>query len=210
MIVPKSITSLLGATLLLATSRDANAVADIRGEVHFPDGNVILPGTVGRLVFTVYNDGPDIALGTGGGSVYFTTPGFRTFELFPLASTAPCEVVYIDFNPPPPQPVSDGVAIQTRRDLGPGESATCEVGISTFPESPTPTVIRFGFGPLSGDPDPSNNQVFPVIYSTQIPATIQRPETIPASSPWTRIALVVGLLGSFAVHRRRERNNSDA
>lgn len=188
---------------LLLSPATVLAVADIRGEVSFPDGPVVPPGSVGRLVFTVTNDGPDTAVFVGGSSTFVITQGSRTYEIFQLASTAPCTMIFIDFFLPPPQLSSFGVSIHANVDLAPGESVSCEVGITTFPESPTPTIVTIGVGSTSPDPDRSNNVFYPAIYPSAPPAQVQRPTVIPVGGRWAWIALSLMLIATAVVGFRR-------
>ena len=138
----------------------AHAAADLRGEVLLPDGTFVAPGEMAKVVLTVTNLGPVASSRSPGMATAFTpNVGFRNFAVIPLPETAPCTVRYLDFVAPPGQLSSVGVNITTERVLAPLESTSCVVGLLTFPESPSPQIVSFGFGPHVEDPDPSNNIV---------------------------------------------------
>jgi hypothetical protein len=178
----------------------AFAAADVRGEVGFPDGNIIPPGTVGRMLVRIINVGPDTVLFAGAGTYYTSNMGFRTFDLFATGATSPCVVVYTDFPLPPPELSTIAASVQVTVNLAAGDSVTCEVGLTTFPESPASFTFQLAFGPLDEDPDRLNNFVFPQVLTGAPPAQVQRPTTIPAGTPWTWL-----LLGSLVLAAARLR-----
>lgn len=188
---------------LVSSAVDAQALADLRGEVVLPEGPTVHPGTIARVVLTATNYGPDATSRPPGvGAVFVPNVGFRNFDLLALPETAPCTVRYIDFVAPPGQLSTVGVTISTERVLEPAESATCVVGLRTFPESPAEQLITFGFGPLVGDPDPDNNTVA-VTVRTGVPPVVARPISIPSTSLLPLLFLIFGVVASSVASLRR-------
>jgi hypothetical protein len=147
----------LVCTLLLPSI--VMAAADLTGRVEL-DSGVITPGTRGRAVLTIINNGPDRSAPVSSGSSFPGTVGFRTFGILGGVDTPPCVVRYTDFVPPPPQVTTIAASIVTLRELDPGDSISCVIYIETYPESPSSQRVRFGFGPTVNDPVPTNNEVF--------------------------------------------------
>ncbi|WP_143006627.1 hypothetical protein [Aquimonas voraii] len=135
-------------------------------------------------------------------AVFTPNVGFRNFAVIPLPETAPCTVRYLDFVAPPGQLSSIGVSISTERVLAPLESTSCMVGLLTFPESPSPQVVTFGFTPVVDDPDPSNNLVETVIR-TGVRPPVTRPTPIPVSASPALLLLAGGMLAFGAAALRR-------
>jgi len=183
----------------------AQAAADLRGEVFLPGGTLVPPGEVATVVLTVTNLGPvPSSRSPGIGAVFTPNVGFRNFAVIPLPETAPCTVRYIDFVAPPGQLSSVGVSISTERVIAPSESASCVVGLLAYPESPSPQVVTFGFAPIVGDPDPSNNLVETVIR-TGVRPPVTRPTPIPASTLSTLLWLAGWMLAAGMLALRRAR-----
>lgn len=195
---------LMAAALLSASPfLPAQAAADLRGEVFLPGGDLVPPGDVAKVVLTVTNLGPVPSSRSPGMAAAFTpNVGFRNFAVIPLPETAPCSIRYIDFVAPPGQLSSTGVNISTERVLAPSETASCVVGLLTYPESPAAQVVRFGFAPQVDDPDPSNNIVETVIR-TGVRPSVARPTPIPASSLSTLLLLAGAILAASVVAVRR-------
>ncbi len=200
----KPVWRLLTAVLLsVSMFTPAHAAADLRGEVFLPGGTVVPPGEVARVVLTVINLGPDATAGSPGmGTVFTPNVGHRNFALLRLPESAPCEVRYIDFVAPPGQLSTTAVSISTERVLAPSESASCILGLLTFPESPAIQTLRFSFGPLSEDPDTSNNRVSLEIR-TGAHSVLLRPAPIPTSGSLALLLLAGGMLTVGAAVLRR-------
>lgn len=195
----------LGAAfwLLASVSAGAQSSADIQGSVALPDGPLVPPGTIARVHLTATNLGPDTTVGSVGvGAAFIPNVGNRNFELLQLDETAPCTMRATVFVAPPGQLSTVVVSIFMERVLAPLESATCVVGLRTFPESPTLQTVRFGFAPTTEDPDPSNNIVSVEIRSGTAPAPV-RPANIPMASPLALVLLVLGFgaLGAVVIRR---------
>lgn len=181
----------------------AHAAADLRGEVFLPGGPLVPPGEVAKVVLSVTNLGPDPTAGSPGmGTVFTPNVGHRDFALLRLPESAPCDVRYIDLVAPPGQLSTTAVSISTERALAPSESASCILGLLTFPESPAIQTLRFSFGPLSEDPDTSNNRVNLEIR-TGAPSVLPRPAPIPASESLALLLLAGGMLTIGAAALRR-------
>lgn len=195
---------LLTAVLLSAIAfAQAQAAADLRGGVFLPGGTLVPPGVVAKVVLSVTNLGPDSTAGSPGmGTVFTPNVGHRDFALLRLPESAPCDVRYIDFVAPPGQLSTTAVSISTGRVLAPSESASCILGLLTFPESPAIQTLRLSFGPLSEDPDTSNNRVNLEIR-TGASSVLQRPAPIPASESLALLLLAGGMLAVGAAALRR-------
>lgn len=181
----------------------AIAASDLRGQMALPDGSIVAPGSVARLVLTVTNLGPDATPGNPGmGTVFTPNVGSRNFAILRLPETAPCAVNYIDFVAPPGQLSTIGVSISVGRVLQPSESATCVVGLQTFPESPGIQAVGFSFGPISDDPDLSNNRVS-LQVRTGVPPPAVQPLAVPAVSLSTLLFLALGVVGMAVCTMRR-------
>lgn len=202
----EAIGRLLTAVLLSGCAlAPARAAADLRGEVFLPGGTFVAPGEVAKVVLTVTNLGPvPSSRSPGMGTAFTPNVGFRNFAIIPLPDTAPCTVRYIDFVAPPGQLSSVGVGISTERDLAPSESASCVVGLLTYPESPSAQIVRFGFAPQVDDPDPSNN-ITETLIRTGVRPSVTRPTPIPASSLSTLLWLAGGMLAAGMLALRRAR-----
>lgn len=200
----KPVWRLLTAVLLsVSVFAPARAAADLRGEVFLPGGPLVPPGKVAKVVLSVTNLGPDPTTGSPGmGTVFTPNVGHRDFALLRLPESAPCDVRYIDFVAPPGQLSTTAVSISTGRVLAPSESASCILGLLTFPESQAIQTLRLSFGPLSEDPDTSNNRVNLEIR-TGAPSVLQRPAPIPASESLALLLLAGGMLAVGAAALRR-------
>jgi hypothetical protein len=149
-------------TCLLILPVLSMASADLTGRVEI-DSEVIPPGTLGRAVITVINNGPDPLMIATSGTTYRAAVGFRTIGVFAGPDTPPCIVRYSDFTLPPPQGSRVVVTISPFRELLPQESFRCVVYLETYPESPDVQRIRFSFSPSEDDPIPDNNEAFVTI-----------------------------------------------
>jgi hypothetical protein len=181
--------------LVLTFASNALAQVDASGSIQL-ESNFIPPGSIVKAVFSFRNNGPGVDTFVGAGSSYVFTAGFRTLAVGAIAETPPCRVRYLDFALPPPQLSSYGVSISPLRDLQPGESTSCTVGITTFPESPTVFTHRFGFGAIGSDLNPADNTVTIQIRTRFV-------ETIPATSYFGKSVLALGLLGFALMALRR-------
>lgn len=189
--------------LFVSASAGAQAAADIQGAVSLPNGSVVSPGVIARVRLTATNLGPDATIGSVGvGAAFIPNVGNRNFELVQLDETAPCTMRATVFVAPPGQLSTVVVSIFMERVLAPSESATCVVGLRTFPESPPVQMVRFGFAPITEDPNPSNNIVNVEIRTGNAQPPMQ-PTVIPAASPIVLVALTVGVfsIGSLAMRR---------
>jgi hypothetical protein len=195
----------IGAALALSLSAAAGAQssADIRGEVVLPGGSIVPPGVIARVHLTATNLGPDATIGSAGvGAAFIPNVGSRNFELVRLDETAPCTMRATVFVAPPGQLSTVVVSIFMERVLAPSESATCIVGLRTFPESPAVQTVRFGFAPLTEDPNTSNN-IVNVEIRTGSPPPSTRPVPIPAASARVLVILVLSMCAiGVAVLRR--------
>ncbi|WP_143006750.1 hypothetical protein [Aquimonas voraii] len=195
----------MGAALgvLLTASAGAQTSADIKGEVWLPGGPIVPPGAIARVHLTATNLGPDTTIGSVGvGAAFTPNVGSRNFELLQLDETPPCTVRATVFVAPPGQLSTVVVSIFMERMLAPSESATCIVGLRTFPESPAVQRVRFGFAPLTEDPDPSNNRVSVEIRTGSPPPSTQ-PIEIPAASSQALLFLLVTVCAAGSVVLRR-------
>jgi hypothetical protein len=152
---------------LLSMSRllCAGASADIEGSLVITTGNYLPPETLGRMVLTMKNNGPDIAVEVGAGTGYITDIGHRTFEMIATSETAPCLVQYTDFTALPPDLSRVAASVTTIPPLAPSASVSCVVGIFTYPEAPPVFSPLFGFGSGTPDPNHSNDRLFPIIQT---------------------------------------------
>jgi hypothetical protein len=162
----------------------AGVSADVEGSLVITTGNYLPPGTLGRMVLTMKNNGPDIAQEVGAGTEYIADEGHRTIEMFATAETAPCLVQYTDFNDIPPNLSYIVASVTTLRDIQPGASVSCVVGIITYPEAPPVFSARFTFGSATPDPNHSNDRLFPVIQTRASVA-------VPASSRFALLSLAL-------------------
>lgn len=174
-------------------------VADIEGRIEIIGGNYVPPGTLARAVLTIRNNGPDIGLSPGVGTFYLATVGFRTLDVFAIPETLPCSVNYTDFVPPPPEPATLGVSIRWLQPLAAGQTATCTVGIVTYPEAPTFIHQWFRFGAFASDPIPANNNVT-VIIQTRPAMSI--PSTSTAGLAVLGLLLMVVAIARLRAQRR--------
>jgi hypothetical protein len=182
---------------------EAQAGADLRGEVIVRGGNTVPPGTIARVVLTATNFGPDATPRAPGMAAAFTpNVGFRKFAIVPVPETAPCELRYIDFVAPPGQLSSVGASISTQNVLEPSESVTCVVGLITYPESPAEQIVNFGFAPTVGDPDPVNN-IVGVLIRTGVPPAVARPIPVSSTSTISLVMLTLGIGAFGAASMRR-------
>lgn len=162
-------------------------------------GTLLLPGTEGRLTFTLRNSGPDPALGAGllSDGYVFTGPGTQ-IALFPVAQTAPCQFVFDDFPPPAGQP---GYAIVTLYvgTMAPAQSVTCQLGIQSLTNATGTLFIAFEAREVSlngVDPILNNNVVgFPLQFEV---ATVP----IHGTAGLAILAGIVLLVGYCALQRR--------
>lgn len=155
---------------------NAQAAADITGSVAIENDGHIPAGTQARAILTIKNNGPDGLSSdfAGMGTSYAATVGFRTLGLFPTKETAPCTVNYMDFTLPPPGLSTIGVNIFANQPIPPGESVSCIVNLTTYPESPAFFIQRFSVGFLDDDPDPTNN-IINVPIRTRMATTVAVP-----------------------------------
>jgi hypothetical protein len=183
--------------LLFSFSRTlfAGTSADIEGSLIITTGNYLPPGTLGRMVLTIKNNGPDVALEVNAGTAYIPDIGYRTIEMFATAETPPCLVQYTDFNAVPPDLSRVVASVTPLVDLAPGSSISCVVGIITYPEAPAIITPPFGFGSGTSDPTPFN-LIYPIIQTRASVA-------VPASSPHILLLLTLAMLGAgiWAAHR---------
>lgn len=190
--------------VLLSASAGAQASADIKGEVWLPVGPIVPPGAIARVHLTVTNLGPDATIGSAGvGAAFTPNVGSRNFELLRLDETAPCTMRATEFVAPPGQLSTVVVSIFMERVLAPSESAACIVGLRTFPESPAVQSVRFGFAPLTEDPDPSNN-IVSIEIRTGSPPPSTLPIEIPATSSQALLLLLVAVCAAGSVVLRRK------
>lgn len=188
---------------LLSASAGAQTSADIHGAVSLPHGSFVPPGVIARVHLTATNLGPDATVGSAGvGAAFTPNVGNRNFELVLLDETAPCTMRTTVFVAPPGQLSTVVVSIFMERVLAPPESATCVVGLRTFPASPAVQKVRFGFAPLTEDPDPSNNMVS-VEVRTGNPSPSTQPIKIPATSLQALLFLLVAVCTVSSVVLRR-------
>ena len=137
----------------------AMAAADIGGAVYFSSGsNLIPPNSIAHAVAKMTNYGPDAVVSVASGTSFLASVGFRAAAVFAVEETAPCRIAYTDFIAPP-SPALLVVSINPRRGLGVGDSVTCIVGITTYPEAPPRFIQRFSFSSERDDPNPGNNSV---------------------------------------------------
>lgn len=191
--------------LVASVSADAQTASDLQGSVSLPGGPFVPPGTIARVHLTATNLGPDTTVGSAGvGAAFVPNVGSRDFELVQLDETAPCTMRATVFVAPPGQLSTVVVSIFMERVLAPSESATCVVGLRTFPESPPVQMVRFGFAPITEDPNPSNNIVNVEIRTGSTPPSV-RPATIPTASPLALVALIFGMcsIGAAVIRRAR-------
>ena len=149
----------------------ARASFDLVGNIEISTGNVIRPGNLALATLTITNNGPDVAQDVGFGTFYWATVGYRTIEVFAVPESAPCSVRYTDFTLPPPGISALSVDIRPFQDLGAGESLSCVVGLTTYPETPPVIRQRFVFGAIGSDPIGNGDFIFVNISTgTGIPA----------------------------------------
>jgi hypothetical protein len=177
------------------------AAADLAGSVEITPGTFVPPGTTVRVALTIRNNGPDVVDGAGMGTTYRPNVGHRTIEIFPSAETPPCKVRYTDFTLPPPQLSLIGVDVLPANTLlQPGESVTCVVSMSTYPEAPATFTQRFVFLLLDGDPVPGNN-IVDVLIRTRLQETVVLP-----TRSWLGLLLLLAAAIALAAPHLYARN----
>lgn len=161
-----------------------------------PDPSILLRGQTATLTYTITNTGDEsIDVATAGTDYYDWGP---TSTLFPLgtAATPPCTMTYVDFIAPPGQPpaVVNTVFFQPRPVL-PGETRQCVMEITVSEETDGPFVQQFGFTGARG--------VRNVSVSQNVFFSLGQTTAVPALSPFSLGALILGLLGIGAMLARR-------
>lgn len=190
---------LLGVATFTSTVCFAQATtnSDLSLSAALTTGTRILPGTSGRLILTIHNNGPNPAPAVGVvTSSYLFGPG-ETFYLFHAPEEPPCRLDFDDFAPLPGNPA---IIVAYASHPGPipvGGSVSCTLGIGAWPDARGSTYLTLRVANAAvgfADPDPSNNVVS---YLLEF-----EPPSVPATTV-TGAVLLLLLLGLMSIHHLR-------
>lgn len=190
---------LLSVAIFASTVCCAQATtnADLSVTAALSTGNRILPGTSGRLILTIHNNGPGPAQATFlVSSFYLLGPG-ESFYLFHAPEEPPCSMYFDDLAPLPGDPVILAATINHPGPIPAGQSVTCTIGIGAWSDAHGSTQLSFRvFHGSTGfvDPVSSNNAV-------SLDLEFESP-SVPTTTT-TGALLLLMLLGLMSIHHLR-------
>lgn len=174
--------------------------SDLSIAVALPGGGFVPPGEIAEIVVTLSNGGPNTASDVSASTSYTIRDGFlETSIVLVTDQSPPCSVNALDLSGPDFTFV--GLSIfPDNRELAPGESVSCRLGISTGPRSPASFQQFFSAATSTSDPNAANDVTSVTIATGNLQGAVQN---VPALSSWGVWMLAICIVAVGVLYSRQ-------